>query len=74
MPLVGSGLDSGDGAVGADVSVLPPPPQAAAKHPAGTGVAMTAAVNKAMSRWKDMAPGTHVVNDSVPEAYGALTR
>lgn len=42
--------------------------------PAGTGVAMTAAVNKAMARWKDMAPGTHVVNDRTPEAYSALTR
>ena len=41
--------------------------------PAGTGVAMTAAVNKAMARWKDMAPGTHVVHDRVPEAYGGLT-
>jgi predicted amidohydrolase len=42
--------------------------------PAGTGVAMTAPINKAIARWKDMAPGTHVVNDRVPGAYGALTR
>jgi predicted amidohydrolase len=42
--------------------------------PVGTGVAMTAAVNKALARWKDMAPGTHVVDDRTPEAYAALTR
>ena len=42
--------------------------------PRGTGIAMTAPVNKALSRWKDMAPGTHVVFDRVPEAYGALVR
>jgi hypothetical protein len=35
---------------------------------------MTAAVNKALARWKDMAPGTHVVDDRTPEAYAALTR
>jgi hypothetical protein len=35
---------------------------------------MAAQVNKALSRWKDMAPGTNVVHDRVPEAYGALVR
>ncbi|MEO6396975.1 MAG: nitrilase-related carbon-nitrogen hydrolase, partial [Tepidiformaceae bacterium] len=45
-----------------------------AASPDGSGVAMTASVNRAMARWKDMAPGTHVVNDRSPEAYGALTR
>jgi hypothetical protein len=42
--------------------------------PRGTGIAMAAQVNKALSRWKDMAPGTNVVHDRVPEAYGALIR
>lgn len=42
--------------------------------PAGTGVAMTAPVNKALSRWKSMAPGTDAINDRVPSAYAALTR
>lgn len=42
--------------------------------PRGTGIAMAAQVNKALSRWKDMAPGTNVVTDRVPEAYGALIR
>jgi hypothetical protein len=42
--------------------------------PRGTGIAMAAQVNKALSRWKDMAPGTNVVTDRVPEAYGALVR
>ncbi|MEP7216953.1 MAG: nitrilase-related carbon-nitrogen hydrolase, partial [Anaerolineaceae bacterium] len=45
-----------------------------AASPDGSGVAMTAAVNRAMARWKDMAPGTHVINDRIPSAYGALTR
>ncbi len=42
--------------------------------PAGTGVAMAAQVNPALSRWKDMAPGTNVIFDRLPEAYGALVR
>ena len=42
--------------------------------PEGTGVAMAAGVNCAMARWKDMAPGTNVVYDRLPEAYGALLR
>jgi predicted amidohydrolase len=42
--------------------------------PAGTGVAMAAATNRAFSRWKERAPGTHVIRDRVPEAYAALTR
>ena len=45
-----------------------------AASPDGSGVAMTASVNRAMARWKDMAPGTHVINDRIPAAYGALTR
>jgi hypothetical protein len=35
---------------------------------------MAAQVNRALSRWKDMAPGTNVVTDRQPEAYGALVR
>jgi len=45
-----------------------------AASPDGSGVAMSASVNRAMARWKDMAPGTHVINDRIPAAYGALTR
>ncbi len=40
--------------------------------PAGTGVAMSVPVNKALARWKDMAPGTNAINDRVPEAYATL--
>ena len=42
--------------------------------PSGTGIAMAAQVNKALSRWKDMAPGTNAITDRIPEAYGALVR
>jgi predicted amidohydrolase len=42
--------------------------------PRGTGLAMAAQVNRALSRWKDMAPGTNVVTDRVPEAYAPLVR
>ena len=42
--------------------------------PAGTGVAMAAGTNRAFSRWKERAPGTHVIRDRVPDAYTALTR
>ncbi len=42
--------------------------------PAGSGLAMAAQVNRAMARWKDMAPSTHVIRDRVPEAYGPLVR
>jgi hypothetical protein len=42
--------------------------------PAGTGVAMAAPVNLAFSRWKERAPGTNVIRDRLPEAYGELTR
>lgn len=42
--------------------------------PRGSGIAMTAPVNRMLARWKDMAPGTHVVFDRVPEAYGPLVR
>ncbi|HEY5477329.1 MAG TPA: nitrilase-related carbon-nitrogen hydrolase [Tepidiformaceae bacterium] len=42
--------------------------------PAGSGVAMAAQVNPALSRWKDMAPGTNVIFDRLPAAYGALVR
>ncbi len=42
--------------------------------PEGLDVAMTAGVSRAMSRWKEKAPGTHVFRDRTPEAYGPLTR
>jgi len=41
---------------------------------AGTGVAMAVQVNRALSRWKDMAPGTNALTDRIPEAYEALVR
>ena len=40
--------------------------------PAGSGVAMAAQVNRAVARWKDMAPGTNAILDRMPQAYGAL--
>ena len=40
--------------------------------PAGVGVSMAAQVNKAVARWKDMAPGTNVIRDRRPESYGRL--
>ncbi len=42
--------------------------------PRGSGIAMTAQVNKALSRSKEMAPGTNVVTNRQPATYGALTR
>ena len=33
---------------------------------------MGAQVNRALARWKDMAPGTHALRDRTPHAYGAL--
>lgn len=42
--------------------------------PRGLEVAMTAAVNKAVSRAKDMAPGTNVVKNRIPSAYGSLVK
>ena len=43
-----------------------------AVSPSNSGAAMTAAVSKAVSRSKDMAPGTNVVLNRIPEAYAAL--
>ncbi len=40
--------------------------------PAGAGVAMAAQVNRAMARWKEMAPGTNAILDRMPAAYRAL--
>ncbi|RIL02819.1 hypothetical protein DCC78_05065 [bacterium] len=40
--------------------------------PAETGVAMAAQVNRALARWKDMAPGTNAILDRMPAAYRAL--
>lgn len=40
--------------------------------PTGSGLAMAVQVNPAMARWKDMAPGTNVLTDRIPEAYGGL--
>lgn len=40
--------------------------------PRGTGVSMASQVNIALSRWKDMAPGTNALTDRLPEAYWVL--
>lgn len=40
--------------------------------PLASSAAMTAPVSTAVSRAKDMAPGTNVVLNRIPEAYGAL--
>jgi predicted amidohydrolase len=42
--------------------------------PAGLDVAMSAPVNIAQSRFKERAPGTDVIRNRIPEAYGALVR
>jgi len=42
--------------------------------PEGSGLAMAAQVNRALSRWKDMAPGTNVVRHRIPDAYRALVQ
>jgi hypothetical protein len=63
-------------------SVEPPPNGAAVIAPTGapltisprgTGVAMAAQVNRALPRWKDMAPGSNALTDRIPEAYWVLT-
>ncbi|MBI2766695.1 MAG: hypothetical protein HYX53_12405 [Chloroflexi bacterium] len=46
----------------------------AVMSPAGSGAAMTTTANLALSRSKERAPGTNVIRDRIPEAYGALTR
>jgi predicted amidohydrolase len=45
-----------------------------AVSPCDSGIAMTATVNPVLAQFKEMAPGTDVVKDRVPEAYGALVR
>lgn len=40
--------------------------------PRGSGLAMAAQINPAVARWKDMAPGTNVLTDRIPGAYGGL--
>jgi hypothetical protein len=35
---------------------------------------MTATISLAATRFKDRAPGTNVVRDRMPEAYGPLVR
>lgn len=42
--------------------------------PRGSGVVMAAQINRALPRWKDMAPGTNALLDRLPEAYGDLVR
>jgi hypothetical protein len=54
--------------------VISPTAAPLAVAPHGTHAAMAAQVNRTLTRWKDMAPGTHVVTDRIPEAYGALVR
>lgn len=42
--------------------------------PAGLDIAMSASSHLALSRWKERAPGTHVIRGRTPEAYGLLVR
>lgn len=42
--------------------------------PAGLGVGMSVSSHLAFSRWKERAPGTHVIRGRTPEAYGPLVR
>ena len=54
--------------------VVSPPGGVIAASPAGTNLAMSAPISRALSRLKDMAPCTNVVTDRIPEAYGRLVR
>lgn len=40
----------------------------------GRDMAVSAQINPALGRWKDMAPGTNVLLDRQPEAYGPLAQ
>jgi predicted amidohydrolase len=48
--------------------------QVLASSLAAREMAVSAQVNRALARWKDMAPGTNVILDRQPETYGALVK
>ncbi len=52
--------------------VVDPTGRVVASALAGEEMACSAQVNRALSRWKDMAPATNVVLGRRPETYGAL--
>jgi predicted amidohydrolase len=52
--------------------VVDPTGQVVASALAGREMACSTQVNRALSRWKDMAPGTNVVLGRRPETYGLL--
>jgi predicted amidohydrolase len=54
--------------------VVDPTGRVLASALAGREMACSAQVNRALSRWKDMAPGTNVVLGRRPETYGILLR
>ncbi len=54
--------------------VVDPAGRLVASALAGREMACSAQVNRAMARWKDMAPATNVVLGRRPETYGALIR
>jgi predicted amidohydrolase len=53
--------------------VVDPTGRVVASALAGREMACSAQVNRALARWKDMAPGTNVVLGRRPESYDALT-
>jgi predicted amidohydrolase len=52
--------------------VVDPTGRLVASALAGSEMACSAQVNRALSRWKDMAPATNVVLGRRPETYGLL--
>ncbi len=54
--------------------VISPAGQLVASALRGRTMATHGQVNRALTRWKDMAPGTHVVYGRQPETYGELVR
>jgi predicted amidohydrolase len=53
--------------------VVDPTGRVVASALAGRAMACSAQVNRALARWKDMAPATNVVLGRRPETYGMLT-
>ena len=54
--------------------VVGPSGQVLASTLVGREMACAAQVNRALSHWKDMAPGTHAILGRQPETYGVLLR
>lgn len=54
--------------------IVSPTGQVVASSLGGREMAVSAQMNHALARWKDMAPGTNVILNRQPETYGALVR